>query len=273
MENKKYLLLAWGSVLVAILTAAKTAWELYTLAGNAGQNLQEHLWAIFWWFLLFVLAVAVAIYERETELRSIKNAKPIIKLKDFGFEIKTWKVGPPTVVAFIWIYNEPRINATADTNVHRLYPTVVWEDDEGNEVANNSGRWFIVNGDEDKKIDMQLIDLESSGMPRKMHFASSRAQFKLIETLWRDDGGNTHTEQLHTSDKYRVSISFRDSKNTTAKFVFRISLYKTNESPYQALRLEILDGKKNKFMNAKEFDFNTLEKFTKDNPTSEPLWK
>ena len=273
MENKKHLLLSWGSVLLAIVTAAKTAWELYTLAGNAGQNLQEHLGAVFWWFLLFVFAVAIAIYDREKELRSIKNAKPIIKLRDFGFELKTWKVGAPTVTAFIWIYNEPRPNALADTNVYRLFPTVVWDDDEGNEVANNSGRWFIVNGDEDKKIDMQVIDLESSGMPRKMHFASSSAQSKLIETLWRDDGGNTHAEQLRTSDKYKVSISFRDNKNTTAKFVFRISLYKTNKPPYQALRLEIFDSKQKIFVNAKEFDFNDLEKFTKDNPAHEDLWQ
>lgn len=278
MNNKKNIILwlwTWGSVLIAIISAAKTAWELYTLVGDAGQNLEERLLAIFWWFLVFVVMVAIALAQREFELHKIKKAKPIIKLKDFGFEIKTWKDKYPTITAYIRISNTPNTNAIADTNIYRLFPTITWEDEEGNEVANNSGRWFIVNGDEEKKIDMQVVDLESNGMPRKLHFASSDSQSKLIETLWRDDGGITHTKVLRTSDRYKVSISLRDNKNTTAKFIFRISLYKINEHPFTALKLEIYNDKEKKFIDAKSFDFKNLDEFIKENPKSIPefIWK
>jgi hypothetical protein len=268
MSEKKALwtsfLLSWGSVLLAVGTAAKTAWELYTLVWDVGKTPQGNLRVVFMWFILFVVCVGVAIFVREFELRSIKNAKPIIKLKGFGFEIKTWKKGPQpyTVEAFIDIYNEPKKGAL-DASAVGVYPTIVWDDESGQEVDRNHGRWWIPNEDQEGAMVLQKVDLEANGMSRRLHFASSNTQSKEIEAVSRAPDRHTERRIHRTSKSFKIKIFLRDNKNTTAEFAFRISLYDIDKSPTTALRLEWLDKKP---IERKEFDINELEKFVRDNP-------
>ena len=254
--------------MVAIGLAAKTAWEMYTLVGSTGKTLQDHLWTVFWWFIIFVVAVAVAIYERESGLIIIKNAMPIIKLKNFGFEIKQWVKYPPAVCAYIDVYNDPKKGTAKDLTAKNVYARILWVDDTGKKVDENSGRWFYPNEDQDKlgAISLQTVDLGASGHARRLHFTWSSLQQKLIKLFWRADDKKMMMRQHTTSSSgvYKITICLRDNLGATAEFSFRLSLYQIDMYHTVALRIESLDKNENT-IEKREFDFNELNKFSGEN--------
>src|SRR5574341_1893450 len=81
MGEKTQFWVSWGAAIVAIISAAKTAWELYTLVWEIGKTPQENLRVALIWFGLFVFFSFVAIGMRELEIQRIKNARPIMKVK------------------------------------------------------------------------------------------------------------------------------------------------------------------------------------------------
>lgn len=82
MSTKAQFWISWGAAIMALITAAKTSWELYTLAWDVGKTPQENVRVALIWFGLFVLFFLVAIAIRELEIQKMKNAKPIMKVKN-----------------------------------------------------------------------------------------------------------------------------------------------------------------------------------------------
>jgi len=62
MGDFRKLLVSWVAAIMAIVLAAKTAWELFTLAMSPRDSLQDYLWAAFYWFVLFVATSFIAIF-------------------------------------------------------------------------------------------------------------------------------------------------------------------------------------------------------------------
>jgi hypothetical protein len=256
MGDFRKLLVSWVAAIMAIVLAAKTAWELFTLAMSPRDSLQDYLWAAFYWFVLFVATSFIAIFLREWELISIKNKRPVIGVDDFGIHIKEWVNLPPTATVFVKFKNEPYSGAL-DANAKDVYPEIIWKNENGIEIERNSGRWQIPNRNKPGRENLKTTDLMANGESKLFHFAVSKAQTMIIEALWRNDDDQTIMKPIGVSDTYEVIIVLTDSRNIKTKFLFRISLYKTNNPPNKALRLEKI-SKRGKIESAKEFNFNDL---------------
>ena len=237
MSEIRKFLGAWGAAFIAMVLAAKTAWELLTLVRSPGENLQENYLTIFIWFVLFFFASIVAIFQKEWELRSIKNRRPTIKVDDFGIHTKEWTNLPPTATAYVSFKNEPHSGAL-DAHAKDVYPNVIWEDENGKEITRNSGRWQIPNRNKPGRENLKTADLGANGEPKLFHFAVSTMQDKVIEALWRNDDDQLFLTPLMSSDSFKVTIVLTDSMNIRKKFTFKISIFRTNTPPFKALKLE-----------------------------------
>lgn len=207
-----------------------------------------------WLFVVFMfLQVGVLAWDNW----AMKNAKPIIKLKDFGFEIKRLADKPWSVCAYVDVYNEPKEKAVNDVNAIGVYPNITWVDEHKDTVDENNGRWFYA--DEDKAgVDKLLsADLEASGKPRRLHFTYSVNQDMTLHSLWRKENGEDEAKRHGSQFGYYVKIHLKSTNNAKAEFYFQIKFKDTEAWPYQALRLERLD-KENGVVDFKTFDFLCL---------------
>jgi hypothetical protein len=198
-------------------------------------------------------------------INNSNNAKPVIKLMDFGFEIKTWKENPPSVCAYIDVLNEPKEGSYNDVNSMGVFPTIVWTDEHGEVVDKNNGRWFIPNEDMVGAIPLQTVDLDANGLPRRLHFTYNITQNMVLQSFYRTNDNKNEVKQRGETRGYHITISLKDKKSSKAEFYFRVAPYNTEAWPYSAIRIEQLDKPNGKVVRAKKFDLADLSRYEKEN--------
>ena len=194
----------------------------------------------------------------------MSSGKPIIKLVDFGFEIKAWNNGPPSVCAYIDVTNEPKEGSLNDVNSLGVYPTITWTDENSYLVEENHGRWFIPNEDKTGAIPLQTVDLDANGLSRRLHFTYSISQNMVLQSLYRTSDNKIDSKQRGEQRGYYITIDLKDKRTSKAKFFFRIVPFDTEAWPHYALRLEQIDRMKGKVIRVKEFNLLELHKYEKE---------
>lgn len=195
---------------------------------------------------------------------NMNNARPVIKLVDFGFEIKTWKKGPPSVCAYIDVNNEPKDGALNDVNSQGVFPLIVWTDEHGDVVDKNNGRWFIPNEDQEGAIPLLTVDLDANGLARRLHFTYNISQNLVLQSFYRTQDGKNDAKQRGSPQGYDITISLKDKRTSKAEFYFRIAPVSPEAWPHYALRLERRDGKQGKVVDVKKFDLAELHRYEKE---------
>ena len=214
------------------------------------------------WFGYVCLFIEILILN--LSISNMNNAKPVIKLVDFGFEIKTWKNGPPSVCAYIDVNNEPKEGSLNDVNSLGVFPVIVWTDEHGDDIDRNSGRWFIPNEDQEGAMPLLTVDLEANGLPRRLHFTYNVSQNMVLQSLYRTNDNKNETKQRGSSRGYDITISLKDKRTSKAEFYFSIAPVATEAWPNYALRIELIDRKKGKVMDVRKFDLVELHRYEKE---------
>lgn len=216
------------------------------------------------WLTIILLLIEIAF--NEVELSNLKNSKPNIVLKDFGFEIKQWQLFSNTVCAYIDVANEPKENSSGNTNSDGLTATIIWTDEKENVLDTNKGRWFIPNEDQHGAIKLQMVDLGANGLKRRLHFTLSTLETRILQSFWRtEDNKNASMPRMATNGVH-ISISLTDNQNTKVNFYFLIIPEKSQEG--EVLIIKNLSTKNGKVIKTKTFAFKELEKFNRENSTN-----
>jgi hypothetical protein len=190
------------------------------LAANMAMNFFDNPQAL----ILFAFAcLFIEIIILNLSITNMNNAKPIIKLADFGFEIKTWKDGPPSVCAYIDVNNEPKEGSVNDVNSLGVFPTIVWTDEHGDMIDKNHGRWFIPNEDQIGAIPLQTVDLDANGLPRRLHFTYTIFQNMVLQSFYRTNDNKNNAKQRGETRGYLITIFLKDKKTSKAEFYFRVA--------------------------------------------------
>lgn len=220
----KYGLWAWGSTMIAILTAIKTAFDFYSLIYSPKELISGNLKALFWWAIAFIVSAFFAIFSREIKLKQIRS-KSRIKVADFGMDEKKFNS-----VVYYGVYvdfnNKPHENAT-DANSTNVYATIEWRDKSNKIVSTNPGRWFIPNDDIKKtgSVGLQTVDLPASGLPRRLHFSVIKPKTNYFFLFWRTVDNLTRINQLK-DNFYTIKITLRDDSGSKCECEFEIRMVK-----------------------------------------------
>jgi hypothetical protein len=251
-------------VVLAILSlGVSMAYEILT---NNLPNFEDIPWGI-WAFIGFIFIQTVVLIWDNWR---INNSKPLIKLKDFDFEVKHLAKNMPwAVCAYIDVYNEPKDYAINDVNAYGVYPTITWiEKHTGDIKDENNGRWFYA--DEDKKNlganKLLKADLEASGEPRRLHFTYSTTQSFALESLWRTPDNKNETKKRMSETGYDITILLRSNNGGEEKLYFYITPTTTEAWPFAALRCARLDEKTNEEVSVKYYDLKNLHDWEKQHP-------
>lgn len=196
------------------------------------------------------------------DISDARNAKPIIKLKSFGFEIKEWIDSRPSVCAYIDVYNTPKTDAINDVNSKSVYPTITWIDRNADVTVNN-GRWWIPNEDQVGARDQIYVDLDANGSPRRLHFTYSIMQNMGLQALWRTED-NKMQIKLRSNDPYDITIFLKDNSLSEATFYFRVTTTHPESWPHFSLRIQQLNKKNGKVLETRDFDLIELHRFEKE---------
>jgi hypothetical protein len=190
---------------------------------------------------LFIIGVLFYLLK----LEKTPKEKAVLDLKEFGFETKRWDDNTYTVNAYIDV-SSPNVSF-ADT-----FPTISWTNEQGVQVDENNGRWFISNEDRIRTSTDALlsVDLEANGKPRRLHFTTNNKERKLY-SWWRSPDGYNKSKLITDSPAY-IIIFLKASNGETARFRFRI----THSS--DVLRFERLNNKKQVIESAREFRYTDL---------------
>ena len=234
---------------------------VFALAASMAMNFisNPQLLVIFGYICLFV-----EIFILNISIYNANNAKPIIKLVDYDFEIKDWKNHPPSVCAYVDINNEPKEGSLNDVNSLGVFPTVIWKDENDEVVDKNHGRWFIPNEDQVGAIPLQTVDLDANGLPRRLHFTYNTSQNMVLQSFYRTSDNKIDAKQRGEPRGYYITIFLKDKRTTKAEFHFRITPIDTEAWPHYALRLEQLNGEKGKVIGVKKFDLAVLHNYEKE---------
>jgi hypothetical protein len=197
-------------------------------------------------------------------ISNMNNAKPVIKLVDFGFEIKTWKDSLPSLCAYIDVNNEPKEGSLNDVNSLGVFPVIVWIDEHGDVVDRNNGRWFIPNEDQEGAIPLLTVDLEANGLPRRLHFTYNVSQNMVLQSFYRTNDNKNETKQRGSSRGYDVTITLKDKRASKTELHFRVAPVTTEVWPYYALRMERIDKERGKVVEVRKFDLADLHKYEKE---------
>jgi hypothetical protein len=192
-------------------------------------------------------------------LENTPKEKAVLDLKDFGFETKRWDDNTYTANAYIDV-SSPSVSFT------NTFPTITWTNEQGVQVDENNGRWFISNEDRILTTTDALlsVDLDANGKPRRLHFTTNNKERKLY-SWWRSPDGYNKSKLITDSPAY-LMIFLRANNGETARFRFRI----THSS--DVLKLERLNNKRQVIESAKEFRYTELldnEKPIKQKPSLE----
>lgn len=190
--------------------------------------------------------------------------KPKITLNDFGFERKHWTDRTHTVNAYIDISNQPQ---KGSVNFKGLYPTIVWKNNQGNEVDKNNGRWAIPNEDRNKMkvTDMQSVDLDANGQPRRLYFTTDNREGKLY-SWWRSWDGHDKSQLITDSPAY-VVIELQDKQALTARFRFKIS------HSEDSIAIERVNNKNRPISSSKEFKYEEGKELSTESNTEKKRLK
>ena len=217
-------------------------------------------YAAFIILFLGVILTNISIYKRE-------NSKPIIKLLDFGFDIKELGSGhPPAVCAFMIVNNQPKKDSLNDVGSTGVNPTVRWIDEHGDSDNPNRGRWFYTSDEQKRMMDSELLtaNLDANGMPRKLHFSYTVSKDWQIQSLWRTESNKIETRKKGSAQGYTIEINLKDKQLSDVAFYFKIARTSTSYYPEYELRLDRLDRKDGKVMDTKKFDLKKLHEFEKE---------
>ncbi|MBW8011775.1 MAG: hypothetical protein FVQ83_11130 [Chloroflexi bacterium] len=250
--------LSWGSVMGAVGSAAKTAYELLTLMGETGDTLEEKQRAAFVWFVVFVILIGIAIWVREAELRDIKRGLPVIKLHDYGFEVKEWVSKPPDIAVYIEVKNVPHPKAI-DANAEKVYPQITWEDlISGQILEPNPGRWLIPNREKGQMLELQTVNLDANGKAKRLYFGAIEKHDGCIRAIWRNDGDKYLENVFRDDHKHQIILSLTDTKGASAEFIFMISKHQTQIHPYYVFRLDRIGEGGERIEMSKKFNLKDL---------------
>jgi len=228
------------------------------------------------WIVFVFIVTAAKDKKKQDEINNfneLQNSKPIIKLIDYGFEIKGWENGQYTVNAYLDLSNQPKEGSINDVNSKGVYPFIVWTNEHGKEIDNNCGRWGIPNEDKlhTKISDLQTVDLDANGKPRRLYFTtglyfpSDNNQSKKLYSWWRSLDGYNHSKIIIDSPTY-VIVDLKDNRTSTARFRFKI------EHSSNGLTMERINNKK-QVIGSKKFDYAEFLKYEKKEDSNVKLKK
>ena len=190
---------------------------------------------------LFIIGVLIYL----VKLENTPKEKAVLDLKDFGFETKRWDDSTYTANAYIDV-------SSPSVRFINTYPTISWTNEQGVQVDENNGRWFISNEDRIRTATDALlsVDLEANGKPRRLHFTTNNKERKLY-SWWRSPDGYNKSKLITDSPLY-IKVFLKANNGETALFRFRI----THSS--DGLRLERLNNKRQTIQSAREFRYIDL---------------
>jgi hypothetical protein len=240
-------------VIIPTILSAILIWLGTTMNFIVDPNLV--IWAGF-------VCLLIPIFLLNKEIVDARNEKPIIKLKDFGFEIKEWKDSRPSVCAYIDVINLPKSSTINDVNSRGVYPTITWVDRNGDTTQNN-GRWWIPNEDQEGAVGQLFVDLDANGLPRRLHFTYSIMQNLGLQALWRS-ADNKMQIKLRANAPYEIKIFLKDKSLSEATFFFRITTIQPETWPNFLIRFQQLDKSNGKVLGTRNFDLAELHRFEKE---------
>jgi hypothetical protein len=193
--------------------------------------------------LVVIIFLIWWIVEKEWNEYQNKSLKPIICVKNFGVEEKPtftplWSTakldrqgGFETVktifdTLYIDVYNKQK-----NCDAKRIWSLVEWFDKEMHPVLSHQGRWHIINPEnEEKKENLQYIDLYSNRHPERLHFACiNKTNYEGYFTgLERDKGGISSWDnpkyRLYGQDGYLVKITLQGNDDVNQAFIFIVHM-------------------------------------------------
>jgi hypothetical protein len=153
-----------------------------------------------------------------------KAAIPKIRLKKFSVEQrKRIKLDHEKQYRFyravyIEVYNKGEVFKIAE----RVFPHVVWYDENGILLTQNNGRWW--RSFPHKQIvttELQLWDLEPSGQEKRLYFAIKGMKQNGFN-VWFRTQDNKEPVLTYNGKRYFIGITFKSNNGSSAHFEFEL---------------------------------------------------
>jgi len=166
-------------------------------------------------------------YQEKSKLH--QNTKPILRIRDYGNEIKNlygindFVVGYDTL--YIDIFNKQKMG-----NAERVWSQIEWINDNTIVEVSHRGRWHIATKtmqNEPVKEDLQYRIIDSNQAPQRLYFAwtPKENKEKHFYGLERDmDGRDSwgHEKYKLEEDEYIVKITLQGNDGVKQQFKYRI---------------------------------------------------
>jgi hypothetical protein len=197
--NKKQKIIFTGRIIVVFITLLYDAISIIQVFTGAplGKIFSDaRLSSIVYIFTLIIMAWWIG--EKEYQDYKWREAKPALKIKNCDIEDKGFVMDIVRKAAFIEVYNAPGIKLPTENSIaRRVSATVKWEDINGKLINENHGRWWIPNPEnEDKKLNLQTVDIYPNGQEVKLHFAQKSTGDKYFYAWGRTQDGNDDLFEL-----------------------------------------------------------------------------
>ena len=254
----------WWDAILALAGAATSAYNIIEQLIQFGAVKNSSIWPV--GILIFLMFGSIALVRSRWEANRYKREKPILRVVNFGdeekplyreFHSRSLGGGPEIMQGsmtittkyhslFIEIFNTQKVSIA-----ERVWANIEWMNEAGKSLFSHQGRWHIASPNtEGKKEELQFVDFDSNGHPRKLHFASVNLsrQDKFFYGLGREmDGKESWDNPKYRLDgeHYIVKITLRGNNGVKQEFKYsvrndngKISIVKalTNESEIVSAR-------------------------------------
>lgn len=173
-------------------------------------------WAIFA-FIFSSMSISIT---TQIKLWIFTKQLPKLKIKNYDIEVKTFKIEPNILMAYIEIANEPN-HISVNSKAMNVRANIDWHDN----LQVNCGRWFYSNRERPYISDLQTVNISPNGEIKKLHFAAIKEKDQKIHAIWRDKDNNLMEDVFHGSPQnLDLAITLKDTKGIEKHLFFNISL-------------------------------------------------